>query len=187
MGRPSGCLRVYREMRTRVGDIVVVQHARWRKRGGYVIRTACYGLTGVASISSCDVVRDYEAGSTADGQRNGIIIAIGLAVGLRRPGRVFLVDGEVRPVIDDVVVREHARGTECSSDVIGTSCYGLACRATVSRRDVVCRQEAASTARSQRIRICIAVGLARRIRSPGRILRIDGEVRTRIGDVVVGD
>src|SRR5436190_19299247 len=71
--------------------------------------------------------------------------------------------------------------------MIGTAGYRLTRGAAVGRRDVVGSQESAAAAGSQWIRICIAIGLARRISRPGRVFLVDSAVRTLVSDVVVGD
>ena len=150
-----------------------------------MIRTTCYGLTRVATVSSCHVVRGHEASSRAASQRSRIIIAVGLAVGLRRPSRILCIDREVCACVSDVVIREDARGAQRGGDVIRAPRHRFPCRAAVSRRHVVPSQEATSITRGQRIRIIIPIGLAVGVRRPGRTLCINGEVGACISDLVV--
>src|SRR4029077_20426533 len=70
-------------------------------------------------------------------------------------------------------------------NVIRASRYRLPSRTTVSRGDVVPRQEPAATAGRQRIRIRIAVGLAVGISRPCGSLRVDRKGRAGVRNVVV--
>src|SRR5207249_5323620 len=142
--------------------------------------------TGNTTVSCRYAVGYHKAASTARSQPNRVGIAIGLAVRIRCPGRVALVDGEARARVGDVVVREHPSRSERGADVVGGWARVLTGYTTVIGGNAIGSNKAASTARSQANRVGIAIGLAVRIRCPGRVFLSDSEVRARVGDVVVG-
>src|SRR5947208_11184068 len=117
-----------------------------------------YCLTSSTTVSSGHVIRGYEAASTAHGQRDGIVIAVGLAVGIGRPCGRTRVDREGCTRIGDAVVRQHRSWTQRGGDVIGTAQHRADVYTAVCRRYVV-RSQKIATACSQRVGIIIPVGL----------------------------
>ena len=90
-----------------------------------MIGTAQHRLARITAVGCRYVIRSQKPAATATGQRIGIIITIGLAVGLRRPRRVLRVDNEVRTRVGDVVIGEHRRWAQRRRDVIGTAQHCL--------------------------------------------------------------
>src|SRR5204863_9405919 len=90
-----------------------------------MIGTAQHRLACHTAVDRCYAVGSYKAVSTAGRQRIWIDIPVRLAVGIGRPGRVSLADGEVSACVGDVVVREHDCWGEGGGNVIGTSCDRL--------------------------------------------------------------
>ena len=111
-----------------------------------MIGTARDCLAGGAAVRRRHVVAHQEvvrAGrARSRGQRTGIGVAIGLAVRVRGPGRVALVDGEACARVGDVVVIQHPGGrAQRRRDVVGTARHRLTGGAAVGRRHVVGSQE----------------------------------------------
>src|SRR4029077_8832208 len=152
-----------------------------------MIGTAQHRLACRTAVGRCYVVGSDKAVSTAGRQRIWIGIPLRLAVGIGRPGRVSLADGEVRACVGYVVVGEHGCWSQGRRNMIGTGRNCLTGCTTVCAFHVVPGSEPAATARSQWIWICLPVDLAAGIRRPGSILCIDGEVSACVGDVVVGE
>src|SRR5207247_2945158 len=140
--------------------------------GGVAVRP-----TGNTTVSGGDAIGSNKAASTARSQPNRVGIAIGLVVVIRCPGRIALVDGDLRARVGDVVVREHPSRSERGADVVGGWARVLTGNTTVSGGDAIGSNKAASTARSQPNRVGIAIGLAVVIRCPGRVALVDGEAR----------
>src|SRR5207253_456153 len=178
--------RVDSEGRARVGDVVVGRHPGRSEGGADVISGRTSILTGYTTVSGGDAIGGNKAASTARSQPNRIGITIGLAVRVRCPGRVALVDSEGRARVGDVVVGKHPGRSEGGADVISGRTSILTGYTTVSGGDAIGGNKAASTARSQPNRIGITIGLAVRVRCPGRVALVDSEGRARVGDVVVG-
>src|SRR5439155_901878 len=157
------------------------------QRGRDVVGAAGDGLARCAAVARAHTVRRDKAAAAARGERAGVGIAIGLAVGVGRPGRRLLVDGEVGAVVGDVVVIQ--RTSYCRAqrgrDVVGAARHCLARCASVGCAHAVARQEAAAAACGQWNRIGVTVGLAGWVRRPCGILLVDGEVGAVVGDVIV--
>src|SRR5438552_17317435 len=96
-------------------------------------------------------------------------IAVGLAVGIRCPGRIALVDGEARARVGDVVVREHPSRSERGADVVGGWAGIRSGERRVGGGGGIGSDKGASKTRSKRNRIGIAIGLDVVIRCPGRM------------------
>ena len=91
--RPRRRTRVDGEGRTRVGDAVIRQHPRrCVQRSSNVIRAARYRLTRITAVTRRHVVRKQESSAATVGQWNRIRNAVGLAVVIRRPGGIVLVN-----------------------------------------------------------------------------------------------
>src|SRR5436190_6329909 len=118
-----------------------------------MIGTAGYRLTRGAAVGRRDVVGSQESAAAAGSQWIRICIAIGLARRISRPGRVLLVNSEVRTIVNDVVVGDHVSRTKRGRDVIRTAGHCFAGCAAVGRCYGVVSSEAAATASRQRIRI----------------------------------
>src|SRR5207253_8306891 len=104
------------------GDVIVAQRSRDRGAQGRrdVVGAAGDGLTRGAAVARAHTVRRDKAAAAARGERAGVGVAVGLAVGVGCPGRRLLVDGEVGAVVGSVVRR-----------------VGYGCRGGQGRRDVV--------------------------------------------------
>ena len=139
-----------RELRTSVGNVVVVQRTRRRRtqRRSDVISRRTGILSGHTAVGRCYPVARYEAASTANSQRSRIRVTIDLAVGISRPGRITLVDRELRTSVGNVVVvqRTGNRRTQRRSDVIRRRTGILARHTAVARSHSVSRHETAATA-----------------------------------------
>src|SRR5207248_2625237 len=94
--RPSRVALVDSELGPSVGDVVIAQHSRWPQRCADVVGRRTGILTGYTTVGRRYSIGEQEAGSTARSHRTRLWIAIGLAVVVRRPGGVALVDGELR-------------------------------------------------------------------------------------------
>ena len=69
---PSRCLRLDRKVVAVVRNVVVRQHATWRKCGRDVIRTIRYRLACRTAVGGHHIVTVNEPAATADGQRSRI-------------------------------------------------------------------------------------------------------------------
>ena len=69
-----------------------------------MIRATRHRLTCYTAVCRRHVVRCQETSSTTRGQRIRIIIPVGLAVEVGRPGRVLCINGEVGARIGNVVI-----------------------------------------------------------------------------------
>src|SRR5205085_6240807 len=88
--------------------------------------------------------------------------------------------------VGDVVIGKHPGRSEGAADVISGRITLHDALPILSGGDAIGGNKAASTARSQPNRIGITIGLAVRVRCPGRVALVDSEGRARVGDVVVG-
>src|SRR6267378_3879241 len=160
---------------------------RRTQRRGNVIRRRTGILASHTTVTRCHPVAGHEVASTASSQRTWLRITVDLALRVRRPRSVTLVDRKLSTRVRDVVViqRTGDRRTQRCSNVIRPRTGILASYTTVTRTHPVAGHEVASTASSQRTWLCVAVGLAVRGGRPRRITLVDGELGARIGDVVV--
>src|SRR5438445_9384384 len=120
-------------------------------------------------LSGCDAIGGNKAASTARIHPNRIGITIGLAVPYTTLFRSALVDSEGRARVGDVVVGKHPGRSEGGADVISGRTSRLAEYTTVLQSRQYRVYNPASTARSQPNRIGITIGLAVRVRCPGRV------------------
>src|SRR2546430_13712851 len=85
--------------------------------------------------------------AAAGGQWIRIVIAIGLAVRVRRPSRWTRVDGELGPIIGDVVVGGGSSRAQRSTDVVWTTGHCFTRGTAVGCGDGICCQEPRAAAR----------------------------------------
>src|SRR5439155_18936859 len=166
-----------------VSDVVIAEHTRRTQRSTDRIGTAPNRLTGRATVGRRYTVPSQESRERSTERR--IWIAISLARPIRRHRCSFRRNGEVGRVVSDVVIAEHTRRTQRSTDRIGTAPNRLTGRATVGRRYTVPSQE--SRERSTERRIWIAISLARPIRRHRCSFRRNGEVGRVVSDVVIAE
>ena len=135
-------------------------------------------LTSDTSVSGGDIIASHEVGAAAGGQRTGVRITVGLAVGVGSPGSEPLVDGELGPIIgDDVVVESRERRrAQGGRDVISRRAGILPGDARVVGCDIVGSHEVRATAGGQRTGVRITVGLAVRVGGPGSEPLVDGDL-----------
>src|SRR5207253_1468955 len=119
-----------REISGVVGDVVVAKYTSRSQGGADRVGATADSLTGGPAVGGGDAVGCQEPNQRST--EGGISAAVGLVRGIGRYRSIFLLDGKLGRVVDDVILTEHRCRAERRTDFVGTARYRLTGRAAIS-------------------------------------------------------